>query len=159
MPSVRFNVDDLPDSFPPLPEDQVYTFEVDGAEVKQGPKGPYVNGKVKVVDHPELTGRIVFEVWPLPTPEMEILKNTHPDPLMKKKLAENIGQRCFRTKAGLLAMGRKAVESGILLEGDPGQEKWNAQGLLGQRFQAKVYTDNYQGQHRSKIKEYLPKVE
>jgi len=157
-PSVKFTVDDIPESsFPPLPEDEVFTFEVTAGEVKRSGKGPYANLKLTVVDHPAYSNRIVWEILALPDEVIFEAMISHPIESEKRKLADAIGSRCFRLRQALLAMGFPKGE-GVELNDSSGQKQWNVDSLNGRRFQAKAKTEMYNGQAKSRIGEYLPRV-
>lgn len=154
-PNVNFTVDDIPKSFPPLPEDEVFTFEIVAQDVRQGPKGPYANLRLDVKDHPEYTGRVVFEILPLPDVILFKAMKEHPVESQRKAIAEAIGQRCFRTRQALLAIGDGAQFNFVETETP---NRWDASPLMNKRFQAKCKTEEYQGEHRSRIGTYLPRV-
>ena len=138
MPSVKFTVDDIPEStFPPLPEDEVFLFEVSAAEVKRSGKGPYANLKLVVKDHPVYSNRIVWEILALPDEVIFEAMISHPIESEKRKLADAIGSRCFRLRQALLAMGFPKGEGVELVDGGGGQKSWNVDALLNKTFQEK----------------------
>lgn len=155
MPAVKFTVDDIPETgFLPLPEDEVFEFEVQAGEVKRSAKGPYANLKLVVVDHPEHSNRVLWEILALPDEILFEAMINHPIASERKKLSDAIGTRCFRLRQALLAMGFAKGE-GVEFQDD---KTWSVEPLNGKRFQAKCKTEEYNGQMRSKIGTYLPRI-
>jgi len=144
-------------SSPPLPEDEVFTFEIQAAEVKRSGKGPYANLKLAVVDHPECTNHVVWEILPLPNEFLFAARLAETVESEKYPWNQALWQR-YSQFMGLLAAIGFEIGQGVTLEGSAEQRAWNVKHLLGRRFQAKTATEVYQGQARSRIGEYLPRI-
>ena len=154
-PAVNFTVDDIPRSRSPLPIDQVYNFEVKSAEVKRSDKGPYANLLCTVVDHPEFQNYNIYEILALPDETLFQAYKTHPVEAERKRMADAIGQRCFRYRQFILATGKDSAQF-LCDDGQPA--RWDVSGMAGLRFQAKVKTETFRDEDRSKIDLYLPIV-
>lgn len=158
MPSAKSTADDPSEtSSPPLPEDEVFSFAVQAAEVTQSAKGAYAHLKLVVRDHPEHANRIVWEVLPLPN-----------EFLFAARLAETIQSEQYPWNQalsqhypqfiGLLYAIGCEIGQGVTLEVRGGQKVWNVTQLLGCTFQAKAVTEICEGRAQSRIGEYLPRI-
>ena len=144
-------------SSPPLPEDEVFTFEIQAAEVKRSGKGPYANLKLAVVDHPECTNHVVWEILALPNESLYAARISETIASEKRPWDEALWDRYRRFMLFLAAIGLHIGE-GVTLEDSGGQKTWNVHQLLGRRFQAKTATEVYQDKAQSRIGEYLPRI-
>ncbi len=158
MPSAESTAEDAPEaSFPPLPEDEIFSFEVQAAEVKRSAKGPYANVKLAVVDHPEHASHLVWEILPLPDEFLFAARIRETIASEKRPWDKALWTQYNRFMQFLGAIGFEIGE-GVTLEDSGGQKAWNVHQLLGRRFQAKAATEVTQGQARSRIGMYLPRI-
>jgi hypothetical protein len=150
--------DEIPEtSSPPLPENEVFTFEVQAAEVKRSAKDSYAHLKLLVKDHPEHANYIVWEILPLPNEFLFAARLAETVESEKYPWNQALWQRYSRFMGFLAAIGCE-IGQGVTLEESGEQKAWNVKHLLGRRFQAKATTEVYQGKARSRIGEYLPRI-
>ena len=158
MPSAESTVEDAPEtSFPPLPEDEIFSFEVQAAEVKRSAQGSHVSLKLVVMDHPEYANHLVWETLALPNEFLYAARIKETIESEKRPWNEALwtGYRRFMQFLGAIGF---EIGEGVTLEDRGGQKAWNVRQLLGRRFQAKVATEVCQGQARSRIGMYLPRI-
>jgi hypothetical protein len=155
MGRVNLVVDDVPEGNEPLPVDLIYDFRVDKIEVRhsKAEKGgrPFMNAELKVVNNPKYANYTVFEIWPVIDPDERNALLALPDhtPALaqeKEEALKTAVNRCFRTGQAGRAMRVKGKE----LTADALQPVF-----LGATFQARVKTEEYNGQRRSKIDSYV----
>ncbi len=122
-------------TFEMLPDDRSYTLEIDELEPREGEKGPYWNASLRVVDDEEYSGRILFDVWPIPR---EAVLNQGGAALKKEM------KRSFRLWGFLSAAGYKWGELGFV-----------AVDLIGLRAQSSLKVEVYQDKPRQRPDQYF----
>lgn len=120
-------------TFAELPDDRDYLLEVDEIEVRQGPKGPYFNARLKVIEPDEFADSVMYDIWTIPREE------NLDDPVAREKELK----RSFRLFQFVAAAELK-------WDTDFGEDD-----LLGLRVRCTVENEEYEGKPRSRPDRYL----